>query len=114
MASLAASELGERGVWVSVVHIRASGSPALIAVLWADRNRRYFVARTGSHHAGGAWELLRWRQINGWAERVAVSVPQLEVAQIYSGCCAQLDRRNRCRKDDLRLEHKLGTHDWSQ
>jgi len=43
-----------------------------------------------------------------------VSVPQPEVAEIYYGCCAQIDRHNRCRQDDLRLEHKLGTHDWSQ
>jgi len=28
-------------------------------------------------------------------------------------CCAQIERYNRCRHDDLRLEHKLLTHDWS-
>jgi len=39
---------------------------------------------------------------------------QPEVAEIYYSCCAQIDRHNRCRQDDLRLEHKLGTHDWSQ
>jgi len=38
MASLAARELGERGDWVSMVHNGASGSPEVMAVLWADRN----------------------------------------------------------------------------
>jgi len=114
MASLAARELGERGDWVSMVHNGASGSPEVLAVQWADRNRRYFVATAGSARAGGARERLRWRQVDGGAERVAVSVPQPEVAEIYYGFCAQIDRHNRCRQDDLRLEHKLGTHDWSQ
>jgi len=45
---------------------------------------------------------------------VVVWVLQPEVAGIYYRCCAQIDRDNRCRQDDLRLEHKLGTHDWSK
>jgi len=112
MTSLATRQLGEREDWVSMVHIGASWSPELM--LWADRNRRYFVATAGSVRAGGAWERLRWRQVYGGAKRVAVSVPRPEVAEIYYGCCAQIDRRNQCRRDDPRLEHKLGTHDWSQ
>jgi len=43
-----------------------------------------------------------------------VSVPQPEVAEIFYGCFTQIDRHNRCRQDDLRLEQKLGTHDWTQ
>jgi len=43
-----------------------------------------------------------------------VSVPQPVVAETYYACCAQIDRHNRCRQDDVRLEHKLGTHDWAQ
>lgn len=35
------------------------------------------------------------------------------VAKIYCGCCSEIDRHNRCRQDDLQLERKLGTHDWS-
>lgn len=47
------------------------------------------------------------------AQRVALTVRQPEVAELYYGCCSQIDRHNRCRQDDLRLERKLGTHDWS-
>ena len=114
MASLTVRELGERKEWVSLVYIGALGSPELMAMLWVDRNRRYFVATTGSARAGGAWELLRWRQVDGGAERVAGSVPQPEVAEIYYGCFAQIDCHNRCHQDDLRLEHEVGTHECSQ
>jgi len=47
------------------------------------------------------------------AHRVALTVRQPEVSQLYYGCCSQIDLHNRCRQDDLRLERKLGTHDWS-
>jgi len=85
-----------------------------MVVLWADRDRRYFVASAGSMRAGAPCERLRWRQLDGGAERAAVSVTQPEVAEIFHLCCAQFDRHNRCRQDELRLENKLGTHDWSQ
>ena len=114
LSSLAARELHTRGDWVSMVHDDPSGTPDLMAVLWEDRDRRYFVATAGSTQAGAPCERLRWRELEGGAERVAVSVPQPDVAEIYYSCCAQIDRHNRCRQDDLRLEHKLGTHDWSQ
>jgi len=114
MASLAARELRGRGSWVSMVPTDTSGAPDLMAAMWADRNRPVFVATAGSARPGAPCERLRWRQIYGGAERVAVSVPQPEVAEIYYGCCAQICRHNRWRQDVLRLEHKLGTHDWSQ
>ena len=47
------------------------------------------------------------------AERLVLTVPQPLVMKTYYQCCAQIDRHNRCRQDDLRLEHKLVTHDWS-
>jgi len=114
MASLAAQELRARGSWVSMVHTDTSGAPEFMAAMWADRNWRVFVATAGSARPGAPCERLRWCQIDGGAERVAVSVPQPEVAEIYYGCCAHIYRHNRCRQDVLRLEHTLGTHDWSQ
>jgi hypothetical protein len=44
---------------------------------------------------------------------VELSVPQPQAAEIYYSCCGMIDRHNRCRQDDLHLERKLGTHDWS-
>jgi len=114
MASLATREFRARGSWVLMVHTDTSGAPDLMASMWADRNRRFFVATAGSARPGAPCEQLRWRQLDGGAERIAVPVPQPEVAEIFYGCCARIDRHNRCRQDDLRLEHKLGTHEWSQ
>jgi len=47
------------------------------------------------------------------AERVVRSVKLSQMAQANYKCCAQIDRHNRCRQSDLRLELKLATHDWS-
>jgi len=52
MASLAARELRARGSWVSMVHTDTSGAPDLMAAMWADRNRRFFVATAGSARPG--------------------------------------------------------------
>jgi len=97
-----------------MVHTDTSGAPHVMAAMWADRNRRFSVATAGSARPGAPCKRLRWRQLDAGEERVAVSVPQPDVAEIYYGCGAQIDRHNRCRQDDLRLDHKLGTHDWSQ
>lgn len=39
-AARAARQLDARGDWVSMVHVGPSGTPELMAVLWADRDRR--------------------------------------------------------------------------
>ena len=112
MASLASRELRSRGDHASMVHVDSTGTPDMMAVLWLDRDRRYFVATAGSTQPGTPCERLRWREMPGGAQRVAVTVPQPEVAEIYYSCAAKIDQHNRCRQDDLRLEHKFGTHDW--
>ena len=42
-----------------------------------------------------------------------LTVPQPKVGELYYSACAQVDRHNRCRQDDLNLEKKVGTKDWS-
>jgi len=97
-----------------MVHDDATWSPDLMAVLWVDRDRRNHVATSSSTRPGTPCEYLRWHEMEGGTERVAVSVPQPERAEMYYGCCAQIDMLNRCGQDDLKLEHKLRTHEWSQ
>jgi hypothetical protein len=59
----------------------------------------------------------RWRQVseepNAAPERVTLEIPQPEAAELYYDACGMIDRHNRCRQDDLMLERKLGTLDWS-
>ena len=115
LASLASRELGARGDHLSMVHLDATGRPDMLALVWVDRERRYFVSTAGICQPGTSYERLRWREMEDGtgAHRVALTVRQPEVAQLYYGCCSQIDRHNRCRQDDQRLERKLGTHDWS-
>lgn len=115
LASLASRELGSRGDQHSMVHLDATGRPDMLALVWVDRERRYFVSTAGSSQPGIPLERVRWREMEdgAGAQRVALTVRQPEVAELYYGCCSQIDRHNRCRQDDLRLERKLGTHDWS-
>jgi len=113
MSSLSTIPLEARGQHVSYTHATADGVPDLMAVVWVDRERCYFIASTSSTLAGTPYNRLRWRQGDVTASRVALTVAQPVVAETYYGCCAQIDRHNRCRRDELRLENKLVTHDWS-
>jgi hypothetical protein len=40
-------------------------------------------------------------------EAVELTVPQPQAAEIYYSACAMIDRHNRCRHDDLHLEHRV-------
>jgi len=56
---------------------------------------------------------VRWRQVGDHAEPLVLIMPQPLVVGTCYQCCAQIDRHNRCRQDDLWLEYKLVTHAWS-
>lgn len=113
MAALASSELSSPGQSVSFVHREAQGTVDLMALVWVDRDRRYFISTTSTGVDGASLERVRWRQVDGAPQRVALSVPQPQVVETYYSTCAAVDRHNRCRQDELRLEHKLQTQDWS-
>jgi len=113
MGPMTATPLRERGEHMSYTHMKADGVTDLMAVLWVDRERRYFIASMSTTLPGTFYDRLRWRQGEDTVARVALTVPQPQEAEAYYRCCSQNDRHNRCRQDDLRLEHKLVTHDWS-
>jgi len=113
MEALSTLEVDTRGDNATYTHSTPEGAVKLMALMWVDRERRYFVSSTSTSMPGEPYDRVRWRQIAENAERVALSVKLPQVAQAYYECCAQIDRHNRCRQNDLRLEHKLATHDWS-
>jgi len=98
---------------MSYTHTTADGAMDLTAVLWVDRERRYFIASTSTTLPGTPYDRLRWRQGKVTAARVALIVPQPQVAAAYYRFCSPIDRCHRCRQDDVRLDHKLFTNDWS-
>jgi len=105
--------LEDRGEHAAYVHKTVDGVVDLMAVLWVDRQRRYFISSTSSTLPGAPYERVRWRQEGDRAERVVLTIAQPQVVETYYKSCTQIDRDNRCRQGDLRLEHKLVTHDWS-
>ena len=67
---------------------------------------------------GTLYSRTRWRQVdvtpNSDAERVDLLIPQPKAAEVYYNSCAAIDQHNRCRQDDLILETKFVTHNWSR
>ncbi len=66
---------------------------------------------------GAPYSRVRWRQIGedkeADAQRVQLVVPQPYSCELYYEACGKIDQHNRMRQDDLQLERKLVTHDWS-
>jgi Transposase IS4 len=58
-----------RGECKSFVH-RKDGEVALMALVWADRERRYFFSMAASAVVGAFYERTRWRQMYCGQQRV--------------------------------------------
>lgn len=114
MGALSVIPLDARGQHASFTHANADGVTDMMAVLWVDRERRYFIASTSTSLPGAPCQRVRWRQMSTEAARVALTVEQPQVAEVYYRGCASIDRQNRCLQDDLKLEHKYVTQDWSK
>jgi hypothetical protein len=117
-AYLEGLELSNRGDYEGVVTLGENGLPTMMAFVWMDRERRYFIANTSSLKTGTPYTRSRWRQIapiesNEDPVRVELTIPQPEAAELFYFVAASIDRHNRSRQDNLQLERKLGTHDWS-
>jgi ribosomal protein L37AE/L43A len=94
---------------------RESGTN-LMAFVWVDRERRYFIASTSSLSAGPPCIRKRWRQVdktpNAPPELVDVVVAQPEACGVYYGSCSKIDQHNRLRQASLCLERKWRTPLW--
>ena len=116
MQYLSGLELENRGDRRGVI-FKQNQIPRMMAFVWMDRNRRYFISTSASLEEGNPYERERWRQVdstpNADAERVTVTVPQPKVCEIYYSSCAKIDQHNRCRQQSLDLEKKLEVKEWS-
>jgi hypothetical protein len=118
LAHLSGLELRDRGDHRGVVSKGIDGQPSLLAFVWLDRNRRYFIATGSSLLAGATYSRDRWRQVDDEPgaplDRVELFVPQPEAAEVYYSTCGLIDQHNRSRQDTLMLERKVKTHDWAK
>lgn len=114
MQELSRRPARERGDREYLVHKNDEGEVDMMALMWVDRERRYFRSTASTHNDGTPFERIRWRQNGLAAERVLLTVRQPKVAETYYSACAAIDKHNRCRQDDLRLEREIVTLDWSK
>ena len=117
MTYLSSIELSSRGDMSGLVHKDDDGNVDMMSFVWMDRDRHYFISSASSLELGRPFVRRRWRQIvedNETApENVELTVPQPKACETYYETCGMIDRHNRSRQDDLQLERKLGTMDWS-
>ena len=90
---------------------------AMVAFVWADRDRRYFITTCLSTAPGKVIKKRRWRQRDETpnADPVLeyIEIQQTEAGQVYYEGCSKIDQHNRLRQDSLNLEKKLQTMDWA-
>ena len=89
---------------------------AMVAFLWVDKHRRYFVGISGGTAQAGPMHRTRWCQfreeLNADPDRVELEIPQNKMIKTYYDICADIDRHNRQRQDDLELERIVKTVTW--
>jgi hypothetical protein len=89
----------------------------LLAIVWADRERRFFISSCASAAPGRVIERRRWRQTDPTPNAAPVleeiRLPQPEAVQIYYDGCGRIDEHNRHRQDSLNLEKKVQVMSWA-
>jgi hypothetical protein len=112
--------LRERGDVYGLVRKKNNNEECdLLAYVWVDQGRRYFITTGSSMAAGNPMQRRRYRQTNqedpnADAELVHLKISQPMACEVYYNACAMIDRHNRCRQDDLDLEKKIQTRDWAK
>lgn len=89
----------------------------LLAFVWVDRERRYFITTCSSVAPGPYCKRFRWRQVDPLpapAKRVEILIDQPLACSIYYGACGKIDQHNRLRQQSLELERKVKTHMWDR
>ena len=113
MTYLSSKPMAQRGDHFSMVCKSTNGGKDMMSLLWVDRERRYFIATTGSTLPGQTIYRERWRRIGNATKKVITETRITDVCQQYYSAASQIDRHNRCRQDDLKLEKKFEVHEWS-
>jgi hypothetical protein len=119
MAHLQSIQFNSRGDWSSLFHC-GNGTPEdpdLLSFAWVDRDRRYFISSASNvRQAEDSIERRRLRQVDqasdALPEYVDLSINQPNCSSLYYDNCSMIDRHNRIRQDELRIERKLGTKHW--
>ena len=102
----------------------------MMAYVWMDRDRRYFISTASTLQPGQPYTRVRWRQQerqdildedqdgdavnNEEAVKQKLTIPQPKCSEIYYNTCGAIDKHNRHRQDTLMLEKKIETKTWDK
>ena len=90
----------------------------LLATVWVDRDRRYFISTCSSTAPAPNIERRRWRQRdqtpNADPVLEEVIIPQPQVTQMYHAGAGKIDEHNRDRQEYLDLEKKIRVMQWDK
>mmetsp|Transcript_13087 Transcript_13087/g.15367 ORF Transcript_13087/g.15367 Transcript_13087/m.15367 type:complete len:489 (-) Transcript_13087:196-1662(-) len=119
MAYLSSREVIERGNSNALYTKDEDGEVALLAGMWVDRDRRYFVSNTETMEGVEPIFRIRWRQadstLNAEPERQELTLDQPSLVKCYYDVCSSIDRHNKQRQDDLELKRTVNTKDlWKR
>ena len=85
--SLTSVELQNRGDFVALWSNATENSSEHGAMLWMDKERRYFISTAGSFEWGTLYQRCRWRQVNqepnAAPQQVMFTIPQPKIAEMY-------------------------------
>ena len=106
-----------RGERKALAHIdEHSKNTIMLAWVWLDRNRRFFITSAHGLEEGEVIFRERWRQLdpdpNAPAERVAIHVAQPASIASYNNGAGVIDYSNRVRQDELIMDRRLQTNEW--
>jgi Transposase IS4 len=90
----------------------------LMAFVWVDRDRRYFISTASSLEDGTPILCRRWTQVdrtpNADPQLIERDIPQPRAAETYYQGCGRIDQHNQTRQDTLQLERKIQTNNWDR
>ncbi|KAI2491610.1 Transposase IS4 [Fragilaria crotonensis] len=112
----AAKELFRNGLkFIGVVKTATKGFPKAFLSSVELQCRGDFVALVSepANSDDPTMASLVNKERNADPEKVTLTIQQPEVAEIYYSTCAAIDKHNRYRQDDLRVEKKIETHNWA-
>ena len=106
-----------RGHTRSLVSLDDDGKPELVAAMWVDRDRKFFVGTCEGTDPGEPQYRVRWRQMDDVATnvepvRLMMEIQQPKLVESYFGFCSKIDELNKQRQNDLEIEKYVRTHDW--
>jgi Transposase IS4 len=95
MAYLGSHVLAEgKGDRHGIIHTDPESGTQLLAFVWVDRDRRYFISTCSSLANGAPCERKRWRQVdktpNAAPTCVDITIAQPEAAAIYYSVCGKI------------------------